>query len=66
MKTLTLTPTVAARYERRNAKRRKVHLANADMRAACGSLSERLTFSLINDSVTCETCREIAAKGGAL
>jgi hypothetical protein len=63
------------RNERRNAKRRKVHLAKhnarlTDMRAACGSLSDRLTVvhgPLMVPQVTCETCRTIALKqGGAL
>jgi hypothetical protein len=70
---------IDARKERRNAKRRKVHLMLANMRAACGSQSERLTLvpgmvlpvptlaGMIDGrlvEITCETCRTIALKQG--
>lgn len=67
MKTIT-NPTTAARYERRNTLRRKVHLANGNALPACGAQSNKLPLVSAGraSEVTCETCRDLAAKGGGL
>lgn len=63
---IKLPANVRKRYDRRNARRRKTHLANGDKRAACGAIGPNLPLielDLVNaDTITCETCRTMAAK----